>query len=461
MNFLSNIYINENDDYTCRNLSYSKFKDIDFSIYKPISFFRSDFRGSRFENVKFQNNFFDRADFIACTFINCQFINVDFGASEIKSCFFVNCVFEYCTFNNTSIQESSFQKCTLNNQHILVNMKNCDMSFCQIFDCTFERSTTEKIKFESCLLENIDFATMHAECHQFIDCKLNNVKLGISYVFGYLLCNTNIKDFQVLYRGKEVTLDSKEEAIKFLEESRIYELINVFFIYKGFNRIPQLLDKGLTYLYNNYNPATKAEITNIMEALIFYTTHDKITYNCFIECLKCVNSIILPKLNLEDELLFIGYKEKLNHIISDGLYGENFIESSCNEDAFITLHIETEDYDEALEISNDFLEELYQKCDLSGSWELVESCKGSWILTFNISAMVIVILPKVIKNYYNLISEIQIKKEFKKRILKKIHSPKLSTNEMSQLAELVEQLHLLDQTEIDVPKQISEIKAIL
>ncbi len=49
MKFLSkmeNIVINENDDYTCRNLSYIKFKDIDFSIYKPISFFRSDFRGS-------------------------------------------------------------------------------------------------------------------------------------------------------------------------------------------------------------------------------------------------------------------------------------------------------------------------------------------------------------------------------------------------------------------------------
>ena len=98
MKFLSkmeNIVINENDDYTCRNLSYIKFKDIDFSIYKPISFFRSDFRGSRFENIKFQNNYFDRADFIGSTFINCQFINVNFGACEMKSCFFVDSVFEH------------------------------------------------------------------------------------------------------------------------------------------------------------------------------------------------------------------------------------------------------------------------------------------------------------------------------------------------------------------------------
>ena len=248
MKFLSkmeNIVINENDDYTCRNLSYIKFKDIDFSIYKPISFFRSDFRGSRFENIKFQNNYFDRADFIGSTFINCQFINVNFGACEMKSCFFVDSVFEHCVFDNTSIQESSFQKCILKKQHILVNMKNCEMKFSQIHDCTFERSTTEKIEFESCLLENVDFATMHAECHKFIDCELNNVKLGISYVFSYLLCNTSIKDFQVLYRGKEVSLNSQEEAMKFLEESRTYELINIFFIYRGFDKIPQLLDKIL------------------------------------------------------------------------------------------------------------------------------------------------------------------------------------------------------------------------
>ena len=51
MNLISetkDIKINENEDYTCKDLSYMNFKDIDFSLYNPISFFRSDFRGSRF-----------------------------------------------------------------------------------------------------------------------------------------------------------------------------------------------------------------------------------------------------------------------------------------------------------------------------------------------------------------------------------------------------------------------------
>ena len=166
MNSLSkiqNIEINEDDDYTCRDLSYTRYIDIDFSLYKPISFFRSDFRGSRFENIKFKNNDFDRCDFIASTFINCHFSNVDFGACEIKACFFINCVFKKCIFDNTSIQESVFEKCIFNEQHILVNMKNCGMKYSQIINCTFERSTTEKIEFESCMIENTDFATIMAQ----------------------------------------------------------------------------------------------------------------------------------------------------------------------------------------------------------------------------------------------------------------------------------------------------------
>lgn len=464
MNFLSkirNIEINEDNNYTCRDLSYTKFIDIDFSLYKPISFFRSDLRGSRFENIKFKTNNFDRCDFIASTFENCQFINVDFGACEIKSCFFINCRFEKCIYDNTSIQESMFEKCIFSKQHILVNMKNCEMKHSQISNCTFERSTTEKIEFEFCEIKNTDFATMHAECHKFIDCILNNVKLGVSYVFGYLLCNTSIKDFKVLYRGKEVKLDSQEEASRFLEESRTYELLNVFFIYKGFDKIPQLLDRIVRHSYNNYNPATKSDLCNIFEALIFYATHDIMPYSCFINCLECINSIDLPTLNLKDELLFIGYKEKLNHIIFDGLYGKKFIESSRKEKAILILHINSDDYGEALKISNDFLAKLYEKCNIIGKWELIESCKGSWILTFAISAMIITMLPKTIKNYYNLISEIQIKSSLKKKILKKIDSPRLTTNEMTQLVNVVEKLQILEQTEIDIPRKISNIKAIL
>lgn len=164
---------------------------------------------------------------------------------------------------------------------------------------------------------------------------------------------------------------------------------------------------------------------------------------------------------MEDELLFVGYKEKLNYIISDGLYGKKFIASSSKEVALITIHIQTEDYEEALNLSNSFLEKLCQSCNLTPNWELIESRKGSWILTFAVSAMVIVILPKIIKNYYNLISEIQIQKEFKKKIIQKLQDNTVSIEIIDKLADVVGKLQLDKQSEIDIPKQISEIKAFL
>ena len=51
--------------------------------------------------------------------------------------------------------------------------------------------------------------------------------------------------------------------------------------------------------------------------------------------------------------------------------------------------------------------------------------------------------------------------ENKEEIIKKIESPKISINEMDQLADIVEKLQILEQPEIDVPKQISDIKASL
>lgn len=252
--------------------------------------------------------------------------------------------------------------------------------------------------------------------------------------------------------GLFANIESDNEI--YSNDNPLVELVNT-----GKNFV--LLEDILLYLYNNYNSICKNDINNIFEALIFYTTHDMVPYDCFIDCVSRINSIVLPKLNLEGELQFIGYKEKLNHIITDGLYGKNFILSSYDKNALIILHIETDDYDEALSISNDFLEMLYRKCKLEGKWELIESRKGSWILTFVIPAMLIVMLPKVIKNYYNLISEIQIKHKIKKKIIKKIDNSRLSTNEMDQLVDIIERLQIFEQTEIDIPKQISDIKAIL
>lgn len=127
------------------NLSYTLFEKLDFiNVLPKISFFRSDFRGSRFINVTFHKNNFDRADFISAIFENCSFNEVDIAACEIKNCYFNNCNFTLNNYANTSIQECTFENCTFENEQFLVHMKNCVFINCTMKNCNFDRSSTEK-----------------------------------------------------------------------------------------------------------------------------------------------------------------------------------------------------------------------------------------------------------------------------------------------------------------------------
>lgn len=56
---------NREENYEKKDLTYQIFSNIDFSIFKSIiSFYRSDFRGSNFDNIIFKGVNFKIADFI-------------------------------------------------------------------------------------------------------------------------------------------------------------------------------------------------------------------------------------------------------------------------------------------------------------------------------------------------------------------------------------------------------------
>ncbi|MDE6606915.1 MAG: hypothetical protein K2K54_04055, partial [Lachnospiraceae bacterium] len=70
-----NLFCKQNEEKVEKqDLTYQIFKDLDYTklMYKT-SFYRSDFRGSKFENVTFYQNNFDIADFINNMFINVEF----------------------------------------------------------------------------------------------------------------------------------------------------------------------------------------------------------------------------------------------------------------------------------------------------------------------------------------------------------------------------------------------------
>lgn len=207
------------------DLSYYIFKDLNFSDSKRhISFYRSDFRGSKFINVNFYRNNLDRADFISCALKKSSFISVDFGGCEVKNCYFDNVNFERNKYDAMAIQQSTFIDCNFYNEHFMITMYDCKFIRCTFTDCSFDESSTEKLEFVNCKISNTNFATMHAECHTFISCELNNVCLDTSYVFSYFFYNTNLDSIDFLSRGEVVHLRALNNLYKrLLGETRYFE----------------------------------------------------------------------------------------------------------------------------------------------------------------------------------------------------------------------------------------------
>jgi uncharacterized protein YjbI with pentapeptide repeats len=450
---------NDSCNRECEDFSYTLFENIDFSKKeKSYSFFRSDFRGARFVNVIFNKNNFDRADFISCSFDNCKFLDVDILACEIKNCSFNNVSFTENHYDNTSIQECSFINCVFSREKMLVNMKKCVFEKSKFDKCTFERSTTEELTFKNSQLNCVDFATMHAECHKFISCNLSDVKLGISYVYGYLYHDTDISKFEVLYRGKKVNLNSEQEALKLIEGNRIYEFFNILFIYEKYKLIPNFLHNALETIFNNYNHIYKLEMINMLKALQFHTLYNSLPYECIIDCIEILQDCKLSNFPLEDELEFISIRESIVHLIENHKYNEKLIQTATQSYAVVTLHIDTDDITIATNISQNFFDEICIKYGLHNDSTLVESKKGSVILTFVITAAIALLIPKIIKECNDTIIDIRVKSQLAKQIVKKLDKKQLSNSELNFLIEIATNKNLISNDKMSIPELIKSIK---
>lgn len=447
----------------CRDFSYHFFENLNQKDMENKSFFRSDFRGSHFRNIYFYKNNLDRADFISCTFEDCIFDEVSIGSSEMKNCIFINSHFKLNEYNNTSIQECFFENCTFDNEHHLVNTKNTHFKNTSFSNISFERSTTEKNIYENCKLSNVDFATMHAECHQFISCDLQQVQLGISYVFGYLYYDTSISSFDVLYRGKKVTLDDESEARKRIEKQRLYELLNILFIYKKFDKIPKFFKCIVSELVKNYNSQSLLELTNIFDALIFYSVHHAVPYKIMLDVSECLLELDFSTLPFPAEVQIMGLKEQFLFTIKKMVADESICDWAGNDNALLTLHIQTKDLGEALQIAEGFFDKLADLIGKPIDYELYQKEQGSWILIFLISVATLCFIPKMVNEYTNMVFSIEIKHAYVKQAKRILNKKKISGKDLKQIAESYREMHI-DSTVIkssDLCNLLSEAKGVL
>ncbi len=419
----------------------------------PISFFRSDFRGSSFSNCHFFKNNFDRADFIACVFEDCYFDNVNIAASEIKNCFFCGTVFTKNYYNYTSIQESTFENCEFWDEHLLVNMKDCTFINCKLNSCSFERSTTESATFTNCQINNSDMATMHAEGHRFNNCQIENTSMGISYIFSYLFYNTDLSNIKILYRGDEIKLTKEaisHQAKLLWRERRLYEFLNANIICGNIQEMPHILHNILESTLSIAPQLRKLEISNAFTVLQFYTQNNVFPYPIYLEILECLSEFKWKQFSSEERLIYLSNFEILKLFLSEGCYNCDFVLTAMESQSILIIHCKTDDYDAAKKATYKFLNDLSKVLGISSGFELVDAQKGSWTLTFVIVSALALVIPKMVSEAVNVFLEISTKVQIKKRLKAKLKKQNLSMDELKSIAEIASNAGLVKGSSVQI-----------
>lgn len=419
----------------------------------PISFFRSDFRGSSFSNCYFFNNNFDRADFISCVFENCYFDNVNIAASEIKNCYFCGTVFIKNHYNHTSIQESTFENCEFWDEHLLVNMKDCIFINCKLNSCSFERSTTEVSTFVNCQIHDSDMATMHAEGHKFDNCQIKNTSMGISYIFSYLFYNTDLSNIKILYRGDEIKLTKEaisNHAKLLWRERRLHEFLNANIICGNIQQLPHILHNILDSALSITPQLRKLEISNLFSVLQFYTQNNVFPYPIYLEILECLEQFGWKQFSSEERFIYLSGCEMLKLFVNEGCYNCDFVLSAMESQSTLIIHCNTDDYDVAKEATYKFLNDLSKVLGISSGFELVDAQKGSWTFTFIVISALALVIPKLVSEVVNVSLEISTKLQIRKRLKAKLNKQNLSTDELKTIAEIASNAGLVKGSSVQI-----------
>lgn len=417
--------INRIKQFESRDLSYSLLKDINFrDCTCNVSFFRSDFRGTKFENVNFYKNNFDRSDFLNSVFINCNFEKVNFGCCQIKNCYFEDVTFNSNLYRNTSIHSSTFVNCKFPDETFLINMQHCKLNNCSFSGCSFEMSTTDSDEFIDCNFTNTNLATMHAEDHTFINCSFDNVFLGSSYYFGYLITKCCFNNISFLYRGEYVdwnTMKSDELLHKFVSEHRYTEVINLLKVFKRKEEIPAYIKTALEH-YSKYTFGRMLDISNIFKTLIFSATYEELSFDVLYKVLAIIKTEKFSYYTFEEKNHIMSLCSKFENALFIGNHSDDYlidINPDMRSDVRLTFNLD--ELEECLDISKRIIDSVSN----ATHWKLVDKKKGSWILFFSVSTFALIsALPRIIKNYSDVYFDIKLKKAISKKLLRELDSSK-------------------------------------
>lgn len=436
MNSLSiyNFFCKQNEEKVEKqDLTYQIFKDIDYTrlIYKT-SFFRSDFRGSKFENVTFFQNNFDIADFINNIFLNVEFNDVNFGEAELKNCVFDKCYFRENTYTSVPITNCTFIKCDFINETFRLTMKECTFKECTFKNCIFDQCSTDTIEYNDCVIIKCEMSTMHAENYKIIDCTFRDTYLGINFLGSYLIKGTDFNLLSFKYRGEIVPIKDNTFFSQY-----IFDLFKHFRYYEYLNLLI-LLDKNcvledeLSKVLNNFNNIENKNlrlytIKCIIEMIEFYFESDYLSISTMcnlIEILEKNKNIFLndEKINLE-----CGIYRLENLISTSNIQIKYLLGCDPEKMAKAELTFDTEDIEDSKAkvdklmcfVNRNLLDDYY-----AVPYNIVSIKKGSVIITITSSLLLILLAAKVAKSVCHTVCKMQVEIAASKKLLNTIESTK-------------------------------------
>lgn len=427
-----------------KDLSYSVFENVDFHRYAHlVSFFRSDFRGTKFTNIIFFKNNFNRSDFLSAVFIDCNFEKVQFGCCQMKNCYFKNVKFENNLYRNTSIHSTTFVNCEFPDETFLINMQHCKLINCTFSGCTFEMSTTDSDIFEDCKFINTNLATMHAENHKFVNCQFDNVCIGSSYFFGYSIANCTWNQVMFLYRGEHVHLEDilvDEFLEKFEAEHRYNDMLNFYIDKKVQEKIPAMLKKSFAY-YEEASYGRMLDISVILDSLSFAAIYETVDYMILHESLEVIAEMDMSRYSFEERIEIDALIAKLKGALYLRPHSEEYLARiDVNSKSTLSIRINSDDYDKCVETSRWLLDSISDE----NYWTLIEKQKGSWILIYSAATVIVLAaLPKIIKNFADVYFDIRTKKVLSDKLLQKLESTDISLKDIKKLTAATQEAELM------------------
>lgn len=435
--------------YESRNLSGTLMHDVDFRDFsRQVSFFRSEFRNSKFERVKFYKNNFDRADFLDAVFYDCNLERVSFGCCQVKNCYFNNTTFRANMYRNTSIHLSTFENCVFEDEQFLINLHHCEFINCTVKGCAFDMSTTDTNTFTDCRFEETNLATMHSENHEFIKCKFIDVDMDSSYYYGYLMFDCEMQKLSVLYRGDYVERSNftDDEVYADLKKMhRYFEAANFLIENNLYTEVLKVAEEALAY-YGDEKHGRIHHLHYMFNMIRFHTLYENLPFDYAYELLEHLERYPWTSNYTEDEVTQIGADVRM---IKEALFihphNVPYIEVMDKEKmATLTFRFSSDSLDACMKSVNIIFEELSDPL----LWTLVEKTKGSWKLEFSSTLTAVVcIIPQFIKSMADVILEIRMKTAIENKLIENLKAKPLSTAKIAEISGVAANSNLISPTQ--------------